>query len=333
MHIKMLVTSALGAALTFAQTSNTNQDRVFKFVYASSPQQMQEIATVIRAIGEIRQVSVDTSKAEMTVHGTPDQIGLAGWIFNEFDKPGNQQPPQSQTGPVVEYDMPAGPDNVVRIFYVPNTQTIQAFQEVVTAVRSTTNILRMFTYNAPRGVAARGTADQIALAEWLFGELGKPAVETSNAYRMPGGNDDLVQVFHLSQPKTIQEIQEVATLVRSIADIRYLFTYNTTRAFAARATADQIALADWLVKQLDVPAHDAASNPYRMATGNENVVRVFYLTNAGTVQEFQQMAVSLRAKTEIRRAFTYNTPRALALRGTAAQLDLAAQLIADQTKN
>ena len=56
---------------------------------------------------------------------------------------------------------------------------------------------------------------------------------------------------------------------------------------------------------------------------------VLNLTNARTFAEF---AVFVRTRTNIRRAFTYNAPRALALRGTATQLGLAAQLIAEASK-
>ena len=68
-------------------------------------------------------------------------------------------------------------DQEVKVFYLKNVTSVQEFQEIVTAVRSITDIRRMFTYNAQNAVMARGTPDQIALAEKLFHDLDKPKAE------------------------------------------------------------------------------------------------------------------------------------------------------------
>lgn len=151
--------------------------------------------------------------------------------------------------------MPVEGDNIVRIFYVPYAKTLQDFQEVVTGVRSTSSIHRLFTYNATKAAVTRATAEQTALVEWLFNGFGKPASATSASptYHITDDRDDTVQIFHLSRPKSIQEFQEVATLIRSISEVRYLFTYNAPLAFAVRGNSDMVALAAWLVNELDKP--------------------------------------------------------------------------------
>ena len=68
-------------------------------------------------------------------------------------------------------------DNVVKVFYLKNVTSVQEFQEIVTAVRSITDIRRMFTYNAQNAIVVRGTPDQVALAEKLFHDLDKPKSE------------------------------------------------------------------------------------------------------------------------------------------------------------
>src|SRR5260370_1154820 len=83
----------------------------------------------------------------------------------------------------------------------------------------------------------------------------------------------LAVVFYLADPPTIQQFQELVTLVRSIADIRRLFTYNAPRAVVVRATADQIGLADWLFNQLDKPANLQAPGQlgeYRLIGGGDD---------------------------------------------------------------
>ncbi len=68
-------------------------------------------------------------------------------------------------------------DNVVRVFFVQNSTSVQEFQEIATAVRSLTEIRRVFTYNAQRAILMRGTPDQIALAEKLVHDLDRPKSE------------------------------------------------------------------------------------------------------------------------------------------------------------
>ncbi len=68
-------------------------------------------------------------------------------------------------------------DNVVRVFYVQNATSVQEFQEIATAVRSLTEIRRVFTYTAQHAILMRGTPDQIALAEKLIHDLDKAKAE------------------------------------------------------------------------------------------------------------------------------------------------------------
>ena len=55
-------------------------------------------------------------------------------------------------------------DNVVKVFYLRNITSVQEFQEIVTAVRSITDIRRMFTYNAQNAVMASSPGKHIPMA-------------------------------------------------------------------------------------------------------------------------------------------------------------------------
>lgn len=68
-------------------------------------------------------------------------------------------------------------DQVLKVFYLKNVTSVQEFQEIVTAVRSATDIRRMFTATAQNAVVARGTPDQIALASKLFHDLDREKPE------------------------------------------------------------------------------------------------------------------------------------------------------------
>jgi hypothetical protein len=319
----------ISALVSGQPTVEPTVDRVLYFAHTESEQSIQEIATLIRTIAEIRAASADTAKRSLTLRGTSGQMGLAEWLFTQLDQPGPNPSP-------APHQYRFGNDDLVRVFYLTHTATVQEFQEVAALTRTMADIRWVFTYNAPRALVVRGTVDQIALADWLVKQVDKPTGERIQSsapyeYRDPNGRDDnVVRVFYLTHTTTVQDFQEVAVLTRSIADIRRVFTCNAPRALAVRGTADQVALAEWLVNQLDQPAHEQSSAPYEYrapVVGDGNVVRIFYLTHTATVEDFQTIATQIRKETSIRRVYTYNAPRALALRGTANQMAIAEHMI------
>ena len=68
-------------------------------------------------------------------------------------------------------------DEVVKVFYLKNPTSVQEFQEIVTSVRSVTDVRRMFTYNAQNAVMVRDTVDKVALVEKLFQNMDKAKAE------------------------------------------------------------------------------------------------------------------------------------------------------------
>jgi hypothetical protein len=308
----------VAALFSFGQSA----DRVFQFTHTDSADGRKEIAGVIGAMAEIRDLTPDP-QGTLTVHGSANQLGLAEWLFTELD--------QRPSSGAHQYRLTG--DDMVRVFYLPHTPTVQDFQEVAVLVRNIGDIQRVFTYNAPRAVIVRGTAEQIALAEWLSNEMDQPHPGVAgHDYHLTGGGDDTVRVLYFT-PRTagVQEFQEVAVLVRTIADIRRVFTYNGPRAFVARGTPEQIALAQWLLNQFNQQTSTPATYQY-LSGGIESVVRLTYLTRTESVEDFQKMAVEIRTKTNIRRVFTYNAPRALALRGTVDQIAMADRLVQELNK-
>jgi general secretion pathway protein D len=78
-------------------------------------------------------------------------------------------------------------------------------------------------------------------------------VTNDNVTKRRDYEDHVVKVFYLQNVTTVQELQEIATNVRSVTDIRRLFTYNSQNAIVVRATADQVTLAEKLIQDLDKP--------------------------------------------------------------------------------
>jgi hypothetical protein len=334
----LTITALFVLMATGAQAQTTSQ--VFHFVHTSTEQAANVIATSIRTIGEIKDLSVDFPVRTLTVDGTADQLKLAEWMFIGMDR----TVPIASDSSVHEYRLPDGADNVVRLFYIDSGQTVQEFQEFATMLRTIAEIRRVFAYNEGKILAMRGTADQMSMADYFTNQLAKtaPALHPHSVTRQyllpadpsPRPNENVTQILFVANTPTVQEFQELATLIRTIAEIRRVFTYNTPRAIAVRGTADQIAFAEWLFNEIDRPrsadqSHASAIYDYPDPPGRDyaGTARVFYLPHTATVQDFQKIATTIRTTAQIRRVFTYNSPRALALRGTVDQLQQAEQML------
>ena len=150
---------ALIGSVAFAQGPI---DRVLHFTQAETDRELQEIATNIRAIAEIPQVSVDAAQKTVTLHGTAAQIALAEWLLTQWENATAQ-----------EYRLSS--DDLVRVFHLAHTPTPQSLQGMATDVRTVANIRRLFTYNEKSVITVRGDASQLALAEWLVNQLDQPA--------------------------------------------------------------------------------------------------------------------------------------------------------------
>jgi general secretion pathway protein D len=65
--------------------------------------------------------------------------------------------------------------------------------------------------------------------------------------------EQVMKVFYLTNVTKPQDLQEIVTAVRSVADIQRLFVYNAQNAIIARGEADRIALAEKIIHDLDKP--------------------------------------------------------------------------------
>jgi hypothetical protein len=173
---------------------------------------------------------------------------------------------------------------------------------------------------------------QIALAGWLIQQLDGPASPQPSEYRPQAGGDDVVRVFYASHASTPQALQEIATAVRSMADIRRLFVESARRAVVVRAVDRQVSLAAWIIDQLNQPGDVAAPGPQEYRLAGDDVARVFELAHVHNARQLQEMVTLIRSIGDIQRLFVYSARRAITLRSTPEQVDLAAWLVSELDK-
>src|SRR5260370_27625901 len=115
-----------------------------------------------------------------------------------------------------------------------------------------------------------------------------------------------------------------------MSDMQRVFPHNSLKLLVARGSADQIAVADWLVQQPDrplvTPAPDTGTREIQVTPNVVKTVRVFYLTHNQSPQEIQGIIDQLRA-TGTQRIYHYNAQKAVAVAGTTEQAAAAANLL------
>ena len=330
--------TALFAAVGSGQVpADQGVDRVFHFTYTEKAQDLQEIVNLTRTLADIQRISVDVAQRAVALRASAPQVALADWLFGELDKPAN---PSAQKTAVYDYRAPDGATSAVRVLYLTHDETQQDLQEIVNLIRTTSDTQRMFAYSPRRAIALLGPPGQVALDEWMFNELNKPASpQTQKAaayeYLDPRGGADAVRVLYTTHGQSPQNIQEMVNLIRTIADVQRMFPYAAQGAIALRGNAAQVALVEWLFHELDTPdrqAQNPAAYEYRLPSGVIDAVRVYYLTHAGTQQDIQAIASAVRTTASVQRIFPYGAQKALAMRGTDTQIAAAGRLIQELDK-
>jgi hypothetical protein len=246
-----------------------------------------------------------------------------------------QGPAPTQTQNKAAYEGKAldGGADAVRVFYFTHGETPQEIQEIVNLIRTTADVQRAFPYASRRAVVLRGTADQIALAEWLFSRLDKPidpltAKAAAYEFPEPGGAVDAVRVFYFTHEESPDNLQQMINLIRTTADIQRIFSYNPRRAIALRGTAAQVAVAEWLFGELEKPVSlqtnkkVAYEHAAPIGRGGD-AVRLFFFPDNETQQDLQEAVQMIRTTADVQRIFPYGARRAIALRGAPAQIELA----------
>jgi hypothetical protein len=303
-------------------------DKVFYFTHLESPQAMQEVTNMVRMIGGIRDVSLDVAKRSLTVKGTADQIAATGWLTAEMDKPGSA--PGTRDFPFNDAKAP-----LAQVVYLSHVDSPQELQEIVNAVRSVTDIQRCSPMNQQKAIVMRGSPEQVKAADWLLGVLDQPAGAqpggaAGNQYRLAEGVWDarsglVVRVAALTHADTPDAIQQVVNVTRSIADIQRCFPIMSRRYLILRGSEDQMALADWLLKQLDGPGGQGTKEFKEGGAGGQ-IVQVAY-GSAGTPESLQETVNAILAETKMVRVVPFQPQGVVAMRGTADQLAQAQQVI------
>jgi general secretion pathway protein D len=116
-----------------------------------------------------------------------------------------------------------------------------------------TQSTRNYSYEA-NNIAIEEVFDNLAVmtkAYWKPLTANSVFVTQDNVTKRRDYEEQVVKTFYLQNVTTPQELQEIATVIRTVTDIRRLLTYNGQMAMTIRGSVDQISLAQKVILDLD----------------------------------------------------------------------------------
>ena len=240
-----------------AEYGLADRGEAINIVYAAhTPTQagMNEVATALRAVAKVTQVFTYRSqhaRQGIAFRTTIDQAPAAAWLVRQLDVAADDQ---NRWQPR-RYLVPGNQDQVMKVDYLVHPAAQSDLNEMVTAIRQVADLPAIFTRSEPQGIAFRGSAAKVQLAEWLFQQLDVAEPDTQmrlqqHEYSMAGVADGVTHVYYLNRAAP----GDVVKAIRSEVQPR-MFTSTKAKALAVRGTPDVMAVADRVVKQLDAPSN------------------------------------------------------------------------------
>jgi type II secretory pathway component GspD/PulD (secretin) len=327
-NILLFAAGVLFGSMATAQET----DRVIPLTHTDT-HGIQQIANLVRLIAVTSNVTVDESKQTIAVQGTAEQVALAGWLCAELDRlPTAASNPERHDFP----DAVSGGDKV-RISYLAHVPTPIALQEMLNLTRAIADVQRASAYPQLNAIVVRSSADRLALTDWMMDEFDREAAPGSQVSHESKASfdprDNMVQIFFFANTQTPLGVQEVINATRSISEVQRIFPYNALKAVCLRGSADGIALADWIMKELDKTAsqdQDTAPHERNVPTSvwrDGGVARVFYLSNVPNAHALQEAVNAVRSEAKIQRAYPVHQVNAITVRGTSDEVARAEQII------
>ncbi len=139
--------------------------RVFYLSRSETPRDLQELMTLIRAVGNVSYIYPYYSRGALSMRGTADQVGLTGWLLDAMNQPADVQAP----APPISRDYKLPGCELVRVFFLGRTITPQELENITPALRSA-RIVRSFHNSQRKAQVVRGTPTEVAIAERVIRE-------------------------------------------------------------------------------------------------------------------------------------------------------------------
>lgn len=211
-------------------------------------------------------------------------------------------------------------------------QTEQSMKEVVTTLRTVAALPQVSYDLASATIHFSGTAEQMSFAEWALPQLDKEDGDgASLEFRFANG--DIGRIRFLESLSKPQDVQELLTILRTVADVQKIFAVNLNRAMVFRGKDWEVAFDDWIVDQLDRPIPQKPdTTPLEFTIGGPDTIqghaaRINHLATLTTPRQMQETLTLLRTVAYVQKVFSLGSRHAFVMRWDDATMALAEWLI------
>lgn len=200
------------------------------------------------------QIAASLPRAQaMVLRGREERIALAEWLLPRLqhvpDSPDEQRTTIEDRGRTEE----------VRLFSPAASAPAEEIRLALVFIADAPMVL---VQHSPDAIVMRGEPARVALGAWLFQQLNQLAPDrqsTVHQYRLDGVDDPLVRIFFVPEEKSADDLGALAAAVHSASHVVRLRIAPAAHAIVLRGNAEQIALAERVVKGDAAPAFEVAS--------------------------------------------------------------------------
>jgi hypothetical protein len=213
------------------------------------------------------------------------------------------------------------------------TQPDHSLQEAATIVRTVASVPQVSVDLSTSTLTFSGPVGAVNFAEWILPQIDKSAGDAAaHEYRLPSG--DIGRVNFVPNLQKPQELQELLTVLRTVADVQKIFTFSSNRAVVLVGPDWEVSFAEWIIDQIDRPIQQKPdSAPHEFTVGGPDFrglghgARLNFLSNVTLPQQTQEILTVLRTVGDIQKVFSFYTSHALVLRAGDSDLQRGEWLI------
>jgi hypothetical protein len=318
-----LIATALFASLAWSN----GEGKTYYFTHPVSTPELTAMATSVRTMLQMTDVSIDEKHQAIVAHGPVDKLVAIDWLFHQLDRAPSAAPMKLPA----EYKMGSEVLAVIPIAPQANNAELTA---ATTAIRTIVDIQRLFPYEAQHAILGLGSPEKVAGAEWVVQQVtpadGQPQTVDSSRYPMEAFSPKtadvptVAQILRLDPKTTNAQLTAIVTAIRTVADLQRLFPFGAGPAIILRGSPEQADMAGWLVHEMSKPTDAAGVHQTTIPGLLDGVVRLFYI---GPSQDSGALATQIRASVDIKRVFPFTQPPAVILRGRPDQMSTVESIV------
>lgn len=235
----MKALSAGALLCAFAVVSHAQVSREFRPPWPPTQQDLQELATVLRTVFDVRTLTVDQESKSLRETDAPEPIRMTEWLFNQLE-----QPEELRARSPHELVLDTKQRPVLRIFFL-KTPGVQFQQELLTTIRTVADVQKIFNVTRQNAIVMRDDRATVDLAAWLIEELDGNAAASPAGYtgvhqftsapaRLP-----YARIFYAAGAKEPQ-FAELMPKVRSRLPAGKAFAMTKPAALVVRGTPGEV---------------------------------------------------------------------------------------------